>query len=139
MATTTPEGAQRAVAKFPRDVGKGLEEAQRDLLQKLEREARGRASSGQAGAASRALKIEAGEPPLLTFSAGSQVTATARADELFWGSEFGGGGRPTTLQFPPWQPSGYWLSPAIRRLEADLLDPAHKAVLEAWRKVCARA
>ena len=49
----SPESAHRAAQAFPRNLGEELEEAQRELLEELGREARARASSGIAAASAQ--------------------------------------------------------------------------------------
>lgn len=47
--------------------------------------------------------------------------------DLFFGAEFGGGARPTTRQFRPYNPRGYWFFPTVEADEADngsLMDAA---------------
>ena len=136
----TPESAARAAARFPGHVGKQPWLAQADVLRVLEGEARRRAQGGQARASARALIIQGtDDPPVLTVAGLQQVTRAGLAGELFWGSEFGGGGRPRTHQFPPYNPGGYWLTPAVRAVEGSLDEAAARAVREAWAQLVRRA
>jgi hypothetical protein len=51
---------------------------------------------------------------------GSQIYCDS---PLFYGAEFGGQGRPETMQFPPFQGSrGYWFFPARRENEERLYE-----------------
>lgn len=44
------------------------------------------------------------------------------AGDVFFGSEFGGGRKPTTRQFPPWTgTAGRWFFPTIRRATPQLM------------------
>lgn len=55
---------------------------------------------------------------------------TVRAGDVFFGSEFGGGGKPTTHQFNPHKGTeGYWFFPTLRADEDRMLD-AYAAVLD---------
>lgn len=46
-----------------------------------------------------------------------------KAGDVFFGAEFGGGGRPTTRQFRPHKGhDGYWLWPTLRDDADDMLD-----------------
>lgn len=46
---------------------------------------------------------------------GSGRLPTGRSSfaDVFFGAEWGGGSRPETRQFKPWQPAGYWFYPAV--------------------------
>lgn len=55
---------------------------------------------------------------------------------LFYGSEFGGQGRPETMQFPPFQGQrGYWFYPARRANEeqfAAIWDKGVEDAMSSW-------
>lgn len=42
--------------------------------------------------------------------------------DVFFGAEFGGGSRPETRQFKPYQPKGYWFFPQLEQDEEQLDD-----------------
>lgn len=61
---------------------------------------------------------------------GKAKAHTVKAGDVFFGSEFGGGGRPTTHQFEPHRGTeGYWFFPTLRDNEDRMLD-AYAAVLD---------
>lgn len=42
--------------------------------------------------------------------------------DVFFGAEWGGGAKPSTRQFQPWKPAGYWFYPAVREAHDSRLD-----------------
>jgi hypothetical protein len=64
---------------------------------------------------------------------GAQITCNS---PLFYGAEFGGQGRPETMQFPPFQGQrGYWFYPARRANEDRLAEVWEKGIdiaMSAW-------
>lgn len=65
---------------------------------------------------------------------GSPIPGTSIAGtDLFWGAEYGGRGRATTRQFPPFSSSGYFLTPALDATEADLTETIGAGVDAAFR------
>jgi len=64
---------------------------------------------------------------------GSQITCSS---PLFYGAEFGGQGRPETMQFPPFQGQrGYWFYPARRANEEQfnaIWDKAIDNAMASW-------
>lgn len=64
---------------------------------------------------------------------GAQIT---NSSPLFYGSEFGGQGRPETMQFPPFQGQrGYWFYPARRANEeqfAAIWDKGVENAMQSW-------
>ena len=65
--------------------------------------------------------------------AGAQIT---NSSPLFYGAEFGGQGRPETMQFPPFQGTrGYWFYSARRNDEtrfADIWDKGVENAMSHW-------
>jgi hypothetical protein len=71
-------------------------------------------------------QIAAAELQMNTNGDGAQIT---NSSPLFFGSEFGGQGRPETMQFPPFQGErGYWFYPARRANEERLAEIWGKGV-----------
>ena len=64
---------------------------------------------------------------------GAQITCNS---PLFYGAEFGGQGRPETMQFPPFNGSkGYWFYPARRANEerfAAIWDKGVENAMKSW-------
>lgn len=75
----------------------------------------------------------AAELQMATDSDGARITNNS---PLFFGSEFGGQGRPETMQFPPFQGQrGYWFYPARRANEerfAAIWDKAVENAMSSW-------
>lgn len=69
------------------------------------------------------------------ISAGGSVKITGRVSggDLFFGAEFGGGARPQTRQFRPYEPRGYWFFPTLRDDEDRMVRMIAAAVDEALR------
>jgi hypothetical protein len=45
----------------------------------------------------------------------TKLSSAVSAGDVFFGAEFGGGGRPSTRQFPPYRGhAGYWFWPTLR-------------------------
>lgn len=70
---------------------------------------------------------------LIVGGAGRAAPGATYGD-LFFGAEFGGGSRPETRQFAPYNPSGYWFFPTVEG-DGPKLDQAGDAGLEAAEKV----
>lgn len=64
-------------------------------------------------------------------SSGAEVRLDAPRFPMILGAEFGGGGRPTTRQFPPHRgPDGYMLFPEVREHEDEIVDIMGKPIDE---------
>ena len=72
---------------------------------------------------------------LNTFSSGNGAQIECNSP-LFYGAEFGGQGRPETMQFPPFQGQrGYFFYPARRQNEerfADIWDKGVENAMADW-------
>lgn len=62
---------------------------------------------------------------------GGMRLGNGTAGDIFFGAEFGGGARPTTRQFRPYRPSGYWFFPTIESDQDTTLMEAAEDGLDA--------
>lgn len=71
----------------------------------------------------------------LTVNSAGDGTNISADSPLFYGSEFGGQGRPETMQFPPFMGQrGYWFYPARRENEERLNEIWGKGIDTAMDK-----
>lgn len=65
-------------------------------------------------------------PYILGGGPGRLPSGRGTFGDIFFGAEFGGQGRPTTQQFPPYRAEGYWFFPTLNanneQLGAELAD-----------------
>lgn len=116
---------ERLLDRFPSMIENALEDAAPEIL--ADEVPRIQARAGRAGRQARlaARSVRPG-PDGIVAAAGGGVPAA-----IFYGAEFGGGGRPSTRQFPPHRGTrGYFLFPQLRDDEdrmverfAEALDP----------------
>lgn len=70
--------------------------------------------------AARSVAAKSGDGGELSAGGSGRLpTGSGSYGDVFWGSEFGGGARPETRQFPSYQPEGRWFFPT---LDADIDD-----------------
>lgn len=95
----------RALDDIQKQLPKQLKDASQDIARDLIGAARGRASGVYGNQAAAGFGV-ANDPE------GARVT---NSSPIFYGMEFGGGSRPETRQFPPYQGQrGYFFYPAAR-------------------------
>lgn len=83
--------------------------------------AAGTVAGKQAAMTATSVRRRSDRVPVITAGGTRRVQPSGRgkrkvsAGDVFFGAEFGGGGRPTTRQFPPYRGhTGYWFWPTIR-------------------------
>lgn len=77
----------------------------------------------QARLAAHGVKASGGR--LVAGGSGRLPNGNGTYGDVFFGAEFGGGARPTTRQFRPYKPRGYWFFPTVEAdQETTLLDAA---------------
>ena len=90
------------------------------------------------------IRARRGNVPIVKMGGNKRLRAGERqtVGDIWAGAEFGGGRRPTTHQFKPYIPSptgkggaGYFFFPAIRDMEADIVERYGDALGKALRKV----
>jgi hypothetical protein len=90
-------------------------------------------SAAVAAASTPQEQLAAAELRSFSSGDGSQIECPS---PLFYGAEFGGQGRPETMQFPPFQGQrGYWFYPARRANEdrfAQIWDKGIEQAMTPW-------
>lgn len=95
----------RAISSIGKDLPKEMATTASDIARDWVGLAQSAASAPQQALAAQSLSYSADE-------LGAQITNDS---PLFFGAEFGGQGRPSTMQFPPYQGKrGYFLFPTAR-------------------------
>lgn len=72
---------------------------------------------------------------IIAGGGGILPTGSGTYGDVFFGAEFGGGTRPTTRQFKPYQPKGYWFFPQWEQDEEqldDILDQVADRLGQVW-------
>lgn len=113
----------RAFNRYGKDANKELRQAAggvADTLVPVLILAAGMASP-QAALVTPSIKRRSDRVPVIVAGGSRRVRPSTRsarkvtAGDIFFGSEFGGGRRPSTRQFPPWVgKTGYWFWPTVR-------------------------
>jgi hypothetical protein len=123
----------KGYAEFMRDVKKieaslprSMNEASLSIAQEWVSAASGSANTSQAQIAAQALQVGTSED-------GAEIT---NSSPLFFGSEFGGQGRPSTMHFPPHNGRrGYWFYPARRANQdrfMEIWDKGIELAMKEW-------
>lgn len=95
----------RAISSITSDMPKEMATTANDIAREWVGLAQSAATAPQQALAAQSLSYSADE-------LGAQISADS---PLFFGAEFGGQGRPSTMQFPPYQGKrGYFLFPTAR-------------------------
>ena len=134
-------GLDSALASLAAAVGKAANRGIGDWAVSMETQVKnaGRSSDRQSRMVSRSVVAKRGAAggQISAGGPGSLPTGTGTYGDVFWGSEFGGGAQPTTRQFRPWKPRGYWFFPTIEPAEdTSLIDAAEKGLdagMTVWR------
>ena len=122
------EELSRALKELDSDLPKELRKANKEVATFVASDARS-AASGLGGVAAKAA-------PSVKPSAGATYAGVALGGGAYpfaAGAEFGGQGRPTTMQFQPWRGSGpgagYFLYPTITR-NSDRIEDEYGTALD---------
>lgn len=120
---------QRELRKIDSKLPRELRVANKDAAEVVARAARARAVAQGSTAAKTAPSIKAAAEQRR-----SKVTLGGARYPFAWGAEFGGQGRPTTMQFRPHRGrDGYFLYPAIRSTRAEFMDVYERALDQLMR------
>lgn len=117
--------AQLAATRIPAAVKRESERRAEEIASDEATRIVDRASSAgrQARFAARSVNVssERGDP---VIEAGGAVPLRSgvQGSEVFFGSEFGGGSRPRTRQFPPYRADGHWFGPVLEDDEDRIFD-----------------
>jgi hypothetical protein len=133
------EGYREAVAAFrgmPRDVSNEIRLASGRIADTEAAAIRSAAGGNrQAGAAAQSLRVRKDRFPALVIGGARKVTATARAEDLLFGAEFGAAATTPGGFRPHRGTTGYFLFPTLRRdstrMWAEWLEAAER-VISAW-------
>ena len=119
--------------KMPKDLDKGVQDASsaiaKDLVSGINQAAHTPLQRLVVGAIRvKVDKVAVVEVPSTLIKPGTAAT------DIFYGAEFGGGGRPTTRQFPQFKKRGYFFFPTLsargrqyNTMWADAIDKASKS------------
>lgn len=147
---TTIEGLNAALRLLPKEASSKLRDASVEIAAGIASEASGRATSVGGVAALVAPSIRAtrdripvvkmgGSAGLPTAGNGwarSRGGARQTIGDVIWGAEFGGGARPSTLQFQPHKGRvGYFLWPTVRDRNQDIHERYSDALLKALEAI----
>lgn len=118
-----------------RDLAKRLGDFIEQQPQKIQ--ARAAQSSKVAKMAARSIRAARDrEGGTITAGGGSGLpTGHGSYGDVFFGAEFGGGSRPATRQFRPYEPKGYWFFPQLEQDEEQIdtiLDQVADRLAEVW-------
>lgn len=113
----------RALKELGPDTRAALKETSKDVAEREASRVRS-AASGMGGVSAKAA-------PSISARASFQSAGLAFGGSAYpfaAGAAFGGQGRPTTQQFPPWRQGGYWPFPQIGADSGDITDAYVDAV-----------
>lgn len=106
--------------RMPRELAAANAEAAEVVAREAQRRARSLGST--AGKAAASIKAARQQRAAAVSIGGPQFPFAL-------GAEFGGGRRPTTMQFEPWKGhEGYFLFPAVRETKAQFMDVYERAL-----------
>lgn len=106
----------RALGKIPKDLQNDVRDASTEIANDLVNAASNAASTPQQQLAATGLKVKRDRVPSIRVGR-NMVKPGVRESDIFYGAEFGGRGRPTTMQFPPFRGTrGYFFYPTARAM-----------------------
>jgi len=117
----------RQLSKAPRELQNKIRDASQRIADRIASQAASQASGqgGQAAGVAGSIKAKRDRIPVVQ-AGGSGAFPTShphrvRMEDVFFGAEFGGRGRPTTQQFRPHRGrTGYFLYPTIRSMRSEI-------------------
>ena len=122
----------RALSTIPKDLQQEVRDASADIARDLVSGATAAASTPQQRMVVGGLKVRRDRVPVV--ATGGTLRGGTKTRDVFYGAEFGGQKRNTTMQFPPHKrQQGYFLYPTARArgrhyadMWADAIDKAFK-------------
>jgi hypothetical protein len=107
----------KALNKIDKDLQNNVRDASQQIAYDMAKAAQAEAGTAQARMVAGALKVKRDRVPTVRMpSTGISGKKGVKYTDVFYGSEFGGQGRPSTMQFEPHRGRrGYWLYPSARR------------------------
>lgn len=107
----------KALNKIDKDLQNNVRDASQEIASGIVTGAQRAASSPQERLVAGGLKAKRDRVPIVRMPSTMISGHKARYTDIFYGSEFGGQGRPTTQQFLPHRGKrGYWLYPTARAM-----------------------
>lgn len=117
----------RDTTKIQHDLPDAMREASLAIARDLVNAASGAANTSQAQLAAQEFSVD---------DNGQDGAIISNSSVLFFGSEFGGQGRPETMHFPPHNGrEGYWFYPTKRANDEqymDMWDKGVEAAMKSW-------
>ena len=124
----------RVLNKLPKELNNEVRDASQAIANDLADHAKQAAHTPQAQLAASVLKAKRDRIPKVVVPR-TKVRGNARATDIFYGAEFGGQRRPTTMQFPPHMGRrGYFLYPTARARGKHYFDMWSDAVDKAFKE-----
>ena len=130
----SPKALAKALRKLPDLAEEHIAKANRESAEAMARDAMARARSTRGVAALVAPAIVArqdGPASIVTIDGNRSIRSGVRASDVMMGAEYGGQGRPSTMQFLPFRAEGYFLGPAATEGEDAAVERASEALADA--------
>lgn len=122
----------RALNKIPKELQNDVRDASQGIATDLVAGAKGAASTPLQNLAATGLKAKRDRVPVV--SASGSVRAGVKTQDIFYGAEFGGRRRPSTMQFLPHKgQQGYFLYPTARARGKRYFEMWAEAIDKAFR------
>lgn len=128
---------QGTLDRLPRQAARDLGNAVADWAAQVTRDSRMRATTRQQRLAARSLtQSGAGDTQMITGGGSARLpNGNGTYGDVFFGAEFGGGGRPRTRQFLPYRSRGYWFWPSLYSdRHNDRMERVLDDVEQNWRR-----
>ncbi len=137
VANTGVDGMRdllRALRRIPKELEQEVKDASREIAERAVADIRRSANTRAERKAAQSVRARAGRDPRIAAGGGARTVG----GPMFFGTEFGGGRRPTTQQFRPWSGTqGYWLYPTVRtygrQWAEHWLDAIDDVLKKEWR------
>lgn len=125
----------KVLSKLPKDLQANVRDASGDIAEGLKDAATNAAHTPLQALAAQGMKVRRDKVPILRVGK-NQVRPGTRENDIFFGAEFGGQRRPTTMQFQPHRGQrGYFLYPTARangRKNAEMWIKAVDDAMKSW-------
>ncbi len=134
-------GLRKALRKLPKHLTAELRDASVSIAAEVAREAAGKAEGlgGSARLVAPTIKATRDRVPVIKMGGAKRIrkgSATQKRGNVIWGAEFGGGARPSTMQFSPHRGTdGYFLWETIRANKQDIHEKYDDALNAALGKI----
>lgn len=131
-------GLNKALRSLPKTASAELRDASQEIADDVAQSARRKASTigGVAAKVAPTIRAKRDRIPVVQMGGSKKIRdgANQTVGNVIWGSEFGGQGRPRTMQFLPHRgKDGYFLWPSVR--ETDIGERYSDALMDALNKI----